>query len=303
MTCFNKRFDLRAAQAYASSEFHHTILISDLHNLANISEVRKNKRVDISQESDLDAYRDLETQKLWVETMMPDSAMVKFRLPYSKHTSIRYLEGELFHQPYSYRTSTEVRLHVTAPNATFSIDGKKHINYPTSVYNCSTHEDAMFHYNVNTRLNHLPAVQKIVDAKYELSLQAQAAAAQAVTMDTISIDGVPTASTTTNVSQSLPCHLQAIACKVVITHDQEIAQDILAEWCDQVRNKVKPMEPLDNCKHDVTNDYITTIMVGLDRTYGKLLALKHTAMFREMLPVVPPTARLCTPDIPVTDGN
>lgn len=59
-----------------------------------------------------------------------------------------YLDGDLHFQPYTFRSSTEVRLHVLSPVVPGGIYEKK-------TYDCNAHERCMFYHNSVTRRAHL----------------------------------------------------------------------------------------------------------------------------------------------------
>lgn len=64
--------------------------------------------------------------------------------------TVRYLDGDMYVQPFCQRSSTEVRLHVRPPG-----DGA----YAKRDYSCRDHDQVMFHHNCVVRREHMDGPQ------------------------------------------------------------------------------------------------------------------------------------------------
>jgi hypothetical protein len=88
-------------------------------------------------------WQDMCRQQEWVHNISPRRALLKFRLPYGKDyrdqkSTVRYLDGILFTQPWAKSTSTETRL-------------VPHQDYQQRDWDIFLYEDQMFYYNTVDR--------------------------------------------------------------------------------------------------------------------------------------------------------
>lgn len=95
-----------------------------------------------------DDFGDMEEQQSWVERMRPRQAFVRFRVPYEGPAKVGYLDGDLYLQPFTKRSSIETRLHVAQPDRATGA-------YTKRLYDCKAHEECMFHHNCVTRRAHI----------------------------------------------------------------------------------------------------------------------------------------------------
>jgi SAM-dependent methyltransferase len=92
---------------------------------------------------------DMLFQQQWTETMRPDLAVLKLRLPYVYETSTdsdrftNYLDGVVMKQVYNGHSSTELRLVVARPPTDQA--------YPTVVYDNEAIQDMIFYHNAVVR--------------------------------------------------------------------------------------------------------------------------------------------------------
>jgi len=108
-----------------------------------ISDIRT---ADYTKEKDLDKNeeqiaKDMDMQKIWVNTIKPVYAHLKFRLPYTggnRPNTVNYLNGYILKQPFAPPTSTESRL---VPFNTFE----------EKEWSCQKYQSQMFHHNVIVR--------------------------------------------------------------------------------------------------------------------------------------------------------
>lgn len=86
--------------------------------------------------------RDMERQRAWVETLWPQAALLKFRLPWGPGTT-RYLRGRLLAQAFPPCTSTEARLLVRRGD--LAPGGRE------AVYDHEEYEEQLMHHNTVAR--------------------------------------------------------------------------------------------------------------------------------------------------------
>ena len=129
---FNKFFMESDAKKY-QSEGNNILFMSDIRNL-KMGEFRKvkdeKKRID---EMDQLILEDMERQKVWVQTIQPIAAYLKFRVPYET-TGFNYLNGTLYLQPYS-PASTETRL-LTTNYSEMKFYDNKEFDEKLAYFNC-----------------------------------------------------------------------------------------------------------------------------------------------------------------------
>ena len=122
--------------------------------------------------SDDDVVADLLSQEKCITEIRARGAMVKFRLPYNGYEDLEYVSGEMMLQPFTQRSSTEVRLYVSPPDPATGL-------YNKTRYNCLDHEQCMFYHNSVTRMSHRQ--QQPLDGKEDPFLTASST-------DTLSYD-------------------------------------------------------------------------------------------------------------------
>jgi hypothetical protein len=122
------------------------LFISDIRTAdpASMNSTEVEKRVEI----------DNMMQKKWYELIRPKKAMLKFRLPWAimgatkwvttGGEKFRYLDGDIYIQPWAPQTSTETRL-VLGPFYEYEKEA------PTVEYDNVAYEERMFYYNTNIR--------------------------------------------------------------------------------------------------------------------------------------------------------
>lgn len=129
---FNKFFTENDAQKY-NKEGTNIVFMSDIRNL-KMGEFRKyrneKERIDEMDKLILD---DMDKQKMWVQTINPIAAYLKFRVPYETD-GFNYLKGTLYLQPYS-PASTETRLLTTNYTDTIFYDNKA-FDEKLAYFNC-----------------------------------------------------------------------------------------------------------------------------------------------------------------------
>lgn len=88
---------------------------------------------------------DMRMQERWVHLMRPRAAMLKFCLPYNadKQPAVDYLDGQIYLPVWGPRTTSESRLFVTDPTS-------------TRTYDTRDYDNAMWHFNVLTRVSLYP---------------------------------------------------------------------------------------------------------------------------------------------------
>jgi hypothetical protein len=110
------------------------IFISDIRNpiIGNIDTRNEDKNV---KEQNTIIISDQSLQEIWVRTISPYASSLKFRLPWVKNQmEYKYLDGEIFLQPYKPKNSSESRL--------FVYDSKS-----TKSYDCIEYDSKMFFSN------------------------------------------------------------------------------------------------------------------------------------------------------------
>lgn len=113
-------------------------------NIIFISDIRHPSMGDFNEPSAAQnpiIVRDQTMQAEWVRKIKPYATLLKFRLPWlDADQPYKYLDGQIYIQPYAPRNSTETRLLITDPDSEKS-------------YSCKDYEDRMFF--VNRVLRHL----------------------------------------------------------------------------------------------------------------------------------------------------
>lgn len=107
-----------------------------------ISDIRTaDYRILSEYDNEKNIWQDMEMQSRWVKIIKPQSAHLKFRLPYPNkgmNQKLTYLSGYIFKQPWAPQTSTETRL----------------VPYPTyeeKEYDTVRYESQMFYHNTVIR--------------------------------------------------------------------------------------------------------------------------------------------------------
>jgi hypothetical protein len=123
-------------------------------NVYFVSDIRT---ADYTKTSDLDQneaqiWKDMQMQMEWYKIIKPVYGHLKFRLPYTggnRPSSVKYLNGYVFKQPYAPQTSTETRLvpYVYEEKGD-DIDKDKDLD---KVWSCQKYQDQMFYHNVIIR--------------------------------------------------------------------------------------------------------------------------------------------------------
>ncbi len=103
-----------------------------------ISDIRtSNNETQTSKMIEERVYIDHDWQKNWYNIIKPEYTMFKFRLPWDCGET-KYMEGDIYIQPYPPTTSTETRLIVSK-------------NAKTKLYDNKKYEEQLFHFNTNVR--------------------------------------------------------------------------------------------------------------------------------------------------------
>lgn len=138
-----RRFDIQDGKAYRRLG-HRVLFISDAKSVTKDNDT--NKSIRIKPENVL---FDMERQKRVLYTMRPREAFLRFMPPFHVDgNSFEYLDGEMYIQPFSHRSSTEVRLHVTRDDTSYR-------PYQNRSYDCKAHEQVLFYHNHVKRRQHL----------------------------------------------------------------------------------------------------------------------------------------------------
>lgn len=170
-------------------------------------------------------FQEMKEQKEWVETMVPRQALLRFKVPYEGHQTVEYLAGEMYLQPFSKRSSTEVRLHVSPPDPSTGV-------YATKSYDCKSMEECMFFHNCVTRRAHIPS---------------------------------PGAERTE---------------KRAVSYDHSLAHGILHAWVDRA---MKDPGISYNLQGQALQDHVHSMIRGLDMLYGKILGLRWSDQFSDII--------------------
>lgn len=102
-TMIQRPFEMKDAAGYSDMS-HRVLFISDMRSVSKDTKPGKLFTV-----KDSDILADLDLQQEWVERMNPRQALLKFRMPFdSKELTLRYLDGDMYVQPFTQRSSTEV---------------------------------------------------------------------------------------------------------------------------------------------------------------------------------------------------
>lgn len=169
--------------------------------------------------------QEMDDQRRWVEIIKPRQALLRFKIPYEGMESVEYLAGDLYLQPFTKRSSTEVRLQVSPPDETSGM-------YATTRYGVKEHEECMFFHNSVTRRQHIlpPDAERPV--------------------------------------------------KRPVSYDHMLAHAILSDWKE--RAMVDP-----DINHELQgaalDDHIRSMIRGLDMIYGKILGLKWSEQFSDLV--------------------
>lgn len=151
---YNKLFDEKDEKEWTAIAVKRPVfLVSDIRNMSyDPTVINKEFNAEASLANENLVWQDMLLQQHWVETIKPEQACLKCRIPYhftyAKQTEYPYFEGTVYRQVWQRVISTETRL---VPN--------KPINgvYTMINYDARTYEDLCFHHNMYTR-------QKIVFA-------------------------------------------------------------------------------------------------------------------------------------------
>lgn len=118
-----------------------TIFEREGHKVLLISDIR-----DVTDTAETSIHRDMKLQQGWVESMRPDYAQLKFRIPRLGSDSYRYLDGDTYLQFFACVASTECRL---------VVDGR---SCPTKDWSLSEYENSMFAFNSRLRVHIYPTL-------------------------------------------------------------------------------------------------------------------------------------------------
>lgn len=126
-TMIQRPFEMKDASGYADINSR-VVFVSDTRSVSRATEPGKVFTVKNS-----DILADLWLQEEWTERMKPRQTLLKFRMPFeSDEPVLQYLDGDMYVQPFTARSSTEVRLHVKQ-----RVDGA----FAKRKYDCIAHEE------------------------------------------------------------------------------------------------------------------------------------------------------------------
>lgn len=146
---FKRYFELEDAEEYAK-EGNNILFISDIRNL-EIGVAKLFIENDDSYDKIIE--EDNEKQRIWVTTIKPIAAYLKFRPTYSPGTT-KYFGGKIYLQPYS-PLSTETRLLATDFNTMIDYDN---IEF----------DEKLAYFNYRQRINQFPSSYKKIMEKYKI---------------------------------------------------------------------------------------------------------------------------------------
>jgi hypothetical protein len=154
-------------------------------------------------------------------------------------------------QPFTKRSSTEVRLHVAPPRMTTN-DGMR---YMTSIYDCSKQEECMFYHNSVTRREHLEANSCFSAAKKQH----------------LSMDKSSTEVASNEIGEDITKNNRRMQ-----SYDHRLAHTIIKEWIDRAKADKDINCGLEGIELD---KHLHGIVRAMDMLYGKLLGLKFSDEF------------------------